>query len=182
MHFRKAPILAQFIAMLLRPFDHQRQGSFRQASLDYFQSVYRNDSTFAAVIRVEMRRCVIIVIHADFDSEESADGRHGNSVIQSGVPMPPYPGNDDRSGTNARPADDSGWLLFLRLLLMKIPLAVSSFPSKAQREIHGLRGAGAWHSRCAAFAHPAHPRTLGAVGAASHRAKSARRSRELAAV
>ena len=73
---RKLPVQRQFFTVLGGPLENQRGRSLRKRSLQDGQSIDREGRFMFAVAGMEVRRRVIVVVHRDNDSEETADLRH----------------------------------------------------------------------------------------------------------
>jgi hypothetical protein len=67
----KIPILFEFVEVQVDPITHQVKRSTRAKVTLYDVSVKVQDGPIPLVLGVEMRRIVLIVIHPDYDPEES---------------------------------------------------------------------------------------------------------------
>lgn len=79
---RKLPVQRQFIAVLGGPLEDQRGSSLRKRSLQDGESIDRKGRFVFTVAGMQVRRCVIVVVHRDHDAEKPADLRHAPIVTR----------------------------------------------------------------------------------------------------
>lgn len=70
------PVLQKFGTVQFRPIKYEHCGTARQLAFDDDQSSNVDESVIFAILCVKMRRCVLVPIHVDQDSEELTDGWH----------------------------------------------------------------------------------------------------------
>jgi hypothetical protein len=71
------------------PFKHSRQGSLGKLALDYSTINFDCDFVFP-ILRMEMWRSMIAVVHPNNDSKESTDFRHGSltCITRGSIELP----------------------------------------------------------------------------------------------
>jgi len=73
------PVLSQFILMKIVPVEYSCQRSPRKPSLDYAAIDLDGDFVFT-ILRVEMWRRMVAVVHPNDDPKESANFWHSSSL------------------------------------------------------------------------------------------------------
>src|ERR1700737_2031573 len=66
--------------MEFRPIEHKSKGAARRIACQYLKRLEVNRRLMFLVVRVEMRRGMVAVIHPNDNSEKRANGRHERSI------------------------------------------------------------------------------------------------------
>jgi hypothetical protein len=72
------PVSSEFVLMQIVPIEYCRQCPPRKSTLDD-TGIYVDGDFMLAILRVEMRRRMVSIVHPNNDSEESADFWHRSS-------------------------------------------------------------------------------------------------------
>src|SRR5262245_9483499 len=75
---RPAPILFQLLLMHCSLLGHQAERPPRNAPVEHPNRIDPNDGDGAAIVSMEVRRIMIVVVHRDNDPVEARDFRHAS--------------------------------------------------------------------------------------------------------
>ena len=76
MSFGAQPSLTQFLLVEFGPFYRERKGSSGQLTLNQLQRFNRKKSLSVVVHDVNVRRCVVVIVHPNHNSVEHAESGH----------------------------------------------------------------------------------------------------------